>query len=779
MLLYNSEETYKEKLEEEKQEVDKKSLPYVHGNYKAVETEAAPHSEENYGKPFRRSDDEMDRSSHDGVIPGTPYLWNKETDSHQMQTENSRRFSCEHCEKTFTDPSNLQRHIRSQHMGARSHACPDCGKTFATSSGLKQHRHIHSSVKPFQCEVCLKAYTQFSNLCRHKRMHADCRQQIKCTDCGQAFSTITSLSKHKRFCEGALRNGIPLNLPNDVKAKLPSFGMTPPPSMFNPALYMRLYGGRPAFPFLPQMSESLSAFPFGNAFDAQKYLPTPPLPGSFDFTLRHSLERDRSSIERDRMLYDSQPLRKKIRVIQDNTTSDGESERYQSSDCESVSDNTDRRRNSSFDQATTERNTVISVVEPRIKVPVPVYKASPNSSPRSTHEPYASENMRKFSDNIKSEMSPSADKPVTKCEQPLDLSRSKETNVEKEHLHSGSLTILDSRAERPSMPTPVINPKSPVPSPPVKHTITVPKPLKPIVPDQEIKPLINPLPTESPLYLSYPRYPFVGSNYPLPMVNPYALNLHQDRSIHTYPGLPGYLDYPCNSIVQKPKDRYSCKFCGKIFPRSANLTRHLRTHTGEQPYKCKFCERSFSISSNLQRHVRNIHNKEKPFRCHICDRSFGQQTNLDRHLKKHETEGPNVIDSPAHDSDDPDDSVFEDNVSDSYANVMSDRDYCEDDDDDDDEIDVSEEDDEREIKTHVHDIIRTVGDASEHIRERNHSEGVLETDSAHSQSDGNIESDNDFEKPGHIETNVDKTVYSPEYFKLLAHYREQTQLLCS
>lgn len=30
----------------------------------------------------------------------------------------------------------------------------------------------------------------------------------------------------------------------------------------------------------------------------------------------------------------------------------------------------------------------------------------------------------------------------------------------------------------------------------------------------------------------------------------------------------------------KAKDRYTCKFCGKVFPRSANLTRHLRTHTG-------------------------------------------------------------------------------------------------------------------------------------------------------------------------------------------------------
>lgn len=90
--------------------------------------------------------------------------------------------------------------------------------------------------------------------------------------------------------------------------------------------------------------------------------------------------------------------------------------------------------------------------------------------------------------------------------------------------------------------------------------------------------------------------------------------------------------------IKKNKEKYSCKFCGKVFPRSANLTRHLRTHTGEQPYKCKYCDRSFSISSNLQRHVRNIHNKEKPFKCSLCDRCFGQQTNLDRHLKKHEAE---------------------------------------------------------------------------------------------------------------------------------------------
>uniref|UniRef100_H3CAL1 C2H2-type domain-containing protein n=1 Tax=Tetraodon nigroviridis TaxID=99883 RepID=H3CAL1_TETNG len=130
------------------------------------------------------------------------FNWKSNLIRHQMSHDSGKHYECENCSKVFTDPSNLQRHIRSQHVGARAHACSDCGKTFATSSGLKQHKHIHSSVKPFMCEVCHKAYTQFSNLCRHKRMHADCRTQIKCKDCGQMFSTTSSLNKHRRFCEG-------------------------------------------------------------------------------------------------------------------------------------------------------------------------------------------------------------------------------------------------------------------------------------------------------------------------------------------------------------------------------------------------------------------------------------------------------------------------------------------------------------------------------------------------------------------------------------------------
>ena len=58
---------------------------------------------------------------------------------------------------------------------------------------------------------------------------------------------------------------------------------------------------------------------------------------------------------------------------------------------------------------------------------------------------------------------------------------------------------------------------------------------------------------------------------------------------------------------QQPDGRFRCKFCRKLFPRSANLTRHLRCHTGERPFSCVVCERRFSISSNMQRHLRQVH----------------------------------------------------------------------------------------------------------------------------------------------------------------------------
>lgn len=91
--------------------------------------------------------------------------------------------------------------------------------------------------------------------------------------------------------------------------------------------------------------------------------------------------------------------------------------------------------------------------------------------------------------------------------------------------------------------------------------------------------------------------------------------------------------------LEQKRKTYACDWCCKSFAQSADLRRHLRTHTGERPHRCTFCSKSFSQRGNLRRHLR-IHTGERPYSCPFCCRTFSDGDTMKKHKRTHSGEKP-------------------------------------------------------------------------------------------------------------------------------------------
>lgn len=120
----------------------------------------------------------------------------------EQKEENSPRFLCHLCGKTFSKHNYLKKH-EEQHMGIwrKRFPCDQCDKSFASSSSLKNHAVVHTGEKRYGCRVCYKCYTEAGSLRRHMKTHTG-ERPFKCNICDKSFPVAQTLRLHMRLHTG-------------------------------------------------------------------------------------------------------------------------------------------------------------------------------------------------------------------------------------------------------------------------------------------------------------------------------------------------------------------------------------------------------------------------------------------------------------------------------------------------------------------------------------------------------------------------------------------------
>ncbi|XP_034542867.1 zinc finger protein 391-like [Notolabrus celidotus] len=126
----------------------------------------------------------------------------------------------------------------------------------------------------------------------------------------------------------------------------------------------------------------------------------------------------------------------------------------------------------------------------------------------------------------------------------------------------------------------------------------------------------------------------------------------EHTSSHEQPQEKSSEEQKQHQLPLRPKKTLNCPTCGRAFPSSGALRRHLVIHSGKRPYKCFICGRGFTQGGNLKTHMKTHKGelskwaliqeksppKESPLTVHLCGEcgmEFPQKEQLEDHRQTH------------------------------------------------------------------------------------------------------------------------------------------------
>ncbi|XP_068624486.1 zinc finger protein 510-like [Battus philenor] len=105
------------------------------------------------------------------------------------------KFTCDYCNKKYTQKVSLRVHIQHEHGTYKSHECKWCKKKFWAQSRLKAHIVKHTQEKKFHCDICGGNFVTKESLLYHTRTHTG-EKPYKCEHCDSRFLSASRRAEH-------------------------------------------------------------------------------------------------------------------------------------------------------------------------------------------------------------------------------------------------------------------------------------------------------------------------------------------------------------------------------------------------------------------------------------------------------------------------------------------------------------------------------------------------------------------------------------------------------
>ncbi|XP_031573293.1 gastrula zinc finger protein xFG20-1-like isoform X2 [Actinia tenebrosa] len=96
----------------------------------------------------------------------------------------------------FALPYTLGSSPQSTSRASQGFTCDFCGKVYCRKYVLKIHMRTHTGFKPLKCKFCDKSFSDPSNMKKHVKLHDSENTVHKCKHCGRSFVRYRGLLNH-------------------------------------------------------------------------------------------------------------------------------------------------------------------------------------------------------------------------------------------------------------------------------------------------------------------------------------------------------------------------------------------------------------------------------------------------------------------------------------------------------------------------------------------------------------------------------------------------------